>query len=814
MTNLYPPVIDTYMPAFVMIKDNDISSTFCDIYFSLSDYNALSEIGSIWISVSNQHTNTSVLSTQTYPTGLKKVGIEEVGIDNSRPGSDKYRVRIYGNELQDGWHVNEIYKVQLRFCSKAAVENKMYDILKNQDYFSEWSKICLIQGILSPKLEFMNFDSSGNEVSLTTIGNSLIGTFTSENTDNLESYKITIFKVGESSPCFESEILYTDYYNPNTINYDLKYVFENQVHYELRVDYTTEKMYSSYQVFYFYINNENNSEFDAQIKIYPEGTLGRIRINAITEDSMFGNLIIRRASNKSNYKIWEDVHIANLTGDGPLDYTWYDYTIESGTWYQYAIQKVNSINSRSQSVIAKTPVMVIFDDMFLVGESKQLNIKFNPQISSFSQTVVDSSIQTIGSKYPFIRRNAHVNYKQFAISGLISALGDQEEYYTENSSWQPEAFVSTFASKEDCYGAAAEDYEKYNQDNRINEYNDFTFEREFRNKVMEFLYDGKIKLFKSASEGNVLVRLMNISLTPNQQLGRMLYTFNATAYEIGPCTLENFDKYNIQTIGELTKKLIRTEEKESVYEIPYENKNINLIKFLQQKENNNYITDDNTAVEIAAIKGFTLELDPQAAYSIDLEKMQPKSSQTANDFKGFLVEVNGMKHIISSAGYYHVESSEAEINDLIIYLAHEPNENIGMTLFKVSYLTNIVENPEQTLSNTQSSVRRGQYLDNVASLQNLNIIDRIVAQKNQDYGVHYEKASNIHSLTINAPVGSIFNINGNERIVGEGDLLDLSEDDTMITSLSLEVPNSAPSATVYIDYKYDLLKGWRNNEEV
>ena len=814
MTNLYPPVIDTYMPAFVMIKDNDISSTFCDIYFSLSDYNALSEIGSVWISVSNQHTNTSVLSTQTYPTGLKKVGIEEVGIDNSRPGSDKYRVRIYGNELQDGWHVNEIYKVQLRFCSKAAVENKMYDILKNQDYFSEWSKICLIQGILSPKLEFMNFDSSGNEVSLTTIGNSLIGTFTSENTDNLESYKITIFKVGESSPCFESEILYTDYYNPNTINYDLKYVFENQVHYELRVDYTTEKMYSSYQVFYFYINNENNSEFDAQIKIYPEGTLGRIRINAITEDSMFGNLIIRRASNKSNYKIWEDVHIANLTGDGPLDYTWYDYTIESGTWYQYAIQKVNSVNGRSQSVIADTPVMVIFDDMFLVGESKQLNIKFNPQISSFSQTVVDSSIQTIGSKYPFIRRNAHVNYKQFAISGLISALGDQEEYYTENSSWQPEELVSTFASKEDCYGDAAKDYEKYNQDNRINEYNDFTFEREFRNKVMEFLYDGKIKLFKSASEGNVLVRLMNISLTPNQQLGRMLYTFNATAYEIGPCTLENFDKYNIQTIGELTKKLIRTEEKESVYEIPYENKNINLIKFLQQKENNNYITDDDTAIEIVAIKGFTLELDPNAAYSIDFEKMQPASSQTANDFKGFLIEVNGMKHIINSTGYYHVESSEAEINDLIIYLAHEPNEDIGMTLFKVNYLTNIVENPEQTLSNTQSSVRRGQYLDNVASLQNLNIIDRIVAQKNQDYGVHYEEVSNIHSLIINAPEESVFNINGDERVVGKGGLLDLSEDDTMITSLSLEVSNSAPSTTVYIDYKYDLLKGWRNNEEV
>jgi hypothetical protein len=198
--------------------------------------------------------------------------------------------------------------------------------------------------------------------------------------------------------------------------------------------------------------------------------------------------------------------------------------------------------------------------------------------------------------------------------------------------------------------------------------------------------------------------------------------------------------------------------------------------------------------------------------------MQPKSNQTANDFTGFLIEVNGMKHIISSAGYYHVENSEAEVKDLIIYLVHGPNENIGMTLFKVNYLTNIVENPEKVLSNIQSSARRGQYLDNVANLKNLNIIDRIMAQKNQDYGVHYEEASNIHSLTINAPAGSTFNINGNERVVGEGDLLDLSEDDTMITSLSLEVPNPAPSTflnrTVYIDYKYDLLKGWRNDEEV
>ena len=38
--------------------------------------------------------------------------------------------------------------------------------------------------------------------------------------------------------------------------------------------------------------------------------------------------------------------------------------------------------------------------------------------------------------------------------------------------------------------------------------------------------------FLKQTEGNILVKLMDISLTPNQTLGRMLYSFSATAYEI------------------------------------------------------------------------------------------------------------------------------------------------------------------------------------------------------------------------------------------------------------------------------------------
>jgi hypothetical protein len=38
---------------------------------------------------------------------------------------------------------------------------------------------------------------------------------------------------------------------------------------------------------------------------------------------------------------------------------------------------------------------------------------------------------------------------------------------------------------------------------------------------------------------------MNVSLSPEDKLGRMLHTFSATAYEIAEPTYENFIKYGI-----------------------------------------------------------------------------------------------------------------------------------------------------------------------------------------------------------------------------------------------------------------------------
>jgi hypothetical protein len=67
--------------------------------------------------------------------------------------------------------------------------------------------------------------------------------------------------------------------------------------------------------------------------------------------------------------------------------------------------------------------------MFLTDETRQLKIKFNPKVSSYKSTILESKVETIGSKYPFIFRSGHVNYKEFPISGLLSYLMDEKELF-------------------------------------------------------------------------------------------------------------------------------------------------------------------------------------------------------------------------------------------------------------------------------------------------------------------------------------------------------------------------------------------------
>jgi len=75
--------------------------------------------------------------------------------------------------------------------------------------------------------------------------------------------------------------------------------------------------------------------------------------------------------------------------------------------------------------------------------------------------------------------------------------------------------------------------------------NNIASERYFKRQVQDWLNDGNPKLFRSPTEGNFIVRILNVNLTPEDRLGRMIHIFKATAYEIEEFSIENLEKYNI-----------------------------------------------------------------------------------------------------------------------------------------------------------------------------------------------------------------------------------------------------------------------------
>ena len=263
---------------------------------------------------------------------------------------------------------------------------------------------------------------------------------------------------------------------------------------------------------------------------------------------------------EQNDKIWmviqtrsEDVNDVKLSKEVEetfIDshYLWYDTTIESGVWYKYRVRQVAE-NGRVSAT--QNPVICVFEDVFLTNNDRQLKIQFNPTVSDFRYNVNESQQVTLGSQFPYIRRNGDNYYRSFSVGGLISALMDQQNWYDSNYNQDHGYFYNknvaeSFTTPKQVYGDVAVTlYENYNDINNIDQYKDYIYEKQFRQKVMEFLYQNSPKLFRSLTEGNILIKLNNIAFSPVESLGRMLYSFSATATEIDENNLDKLHEYNL-----------------------------------------------------------------------------------------------------------------------------------------------------------------------------------------------------------------------------------------------------------------------------
>lgn len=166
------------------------------------------------------------------------------------------------------------------------------------------------------------------------------------------------------------------------------------------------------------------------------------------------------------------------------------------------------------------PEILTTDDIHLTTLADTVIVKFNPKITALKRNVKDIITPTLGGEYPFTRRNGQQRYRTFNIEGLISCY-------------------QSYDSVEEAR-AALEIGAYYNNNPALKE---IMIEKIFRDKITDFLYRDQVILFKSVTEGNIFIRLSNVSLTPNQQLGRRIYTFTAQATEVCEANGENYNKY-------------------------------------------------------------------------------------------------------------------------------------------------------------------------------------------------------------------------------------------------------------------------------
>lgn len=598
LSTLYPPLVSDFMPAFLASED-------ATVQFSISAYNAINNINRLHVSLVYQYTNKKAIKNKELPTndssGINSIKIINniwiVDMNNNNYISYNQFTKIYTLTIPSSilktytpdnpnFSVDGYYKLQLRFDESEANINDSY-LIDHRNKFSEWSSVCLLKAIPNVKIALSNFDIDDNRVEIPGFNAGIIpivgevifeNNLTGTKAETLRSYEITLYNKADPTDILDtSGIIYTaDQVDLNRIywlagaenaNPDIRYI--------VSITITTKNQYIGHKTYELSIFNYDSTPFDVtwnfkrnsleEYNITTDGKIiteedGIVNCTVTTVEAMPpGYLYIKRASNLDNFKNWELVS-CTAHNAGIVTHTFSDMTVGSLVRYQYSAQYQLSTEALTTVVKSQDIVYPNFYDMLLSRDGRQLAIRYKEQISSLKPVVNRQKIDTLGGKYPKFAENAQMNYKQFNISGLIDAESDFNRKFLDDRNYSDamntydnemngkyEIRNDTIADGEYAYTNTADPNKIASHTNTVHDIypkDNWWWEREFREEAIKWLNDGEPKLFRSMPEGNMVVMLTDISLTPEQTLGRRLYNFSATMYEI-----EN--GYSIETLESL-----------------------------------------------------------------------------------------------------------------------------------------------------------------------------------------------------------------------------------------------------------------------
>ena len=536
---LFPPFMPSKQDGFVVNGEGRV-------YFNLSPLNSIDQVEHLQLSLYRQDNNRNLLTDRTYTSS---------GVSLNTRNSVLYykKSEIKFSASKQMYYVvipklktplipaGLVAKIQirlgtqtLRFANGAVYDNstgeEMTEVWNNTQInvlgMSEWSTISIIK-TLSPFDSYIQNFNKGVVNNINTTVYTFVGMTNLYNSNPKETIKSTRFvlfdfkgnQLEDSGAIIQPES--QKLYNYHTFNK----VLDPDTTYQVLFEVSTSSGYTQSQLYDFAVVLEDRDitySIELNENYYgmssEEISLTKTMVRLVVKDVAYSNenlkpntYLIRRASSKDNFETWIDLaELRCAIGTSELYATYNDIMVESGITYKYTVQPKMLNTSRlvvSDSVEA-TPV---YEHTWLLGQNNAyLSIGFNLNLSNFKTVIKEAKIETIGSQYPFFVRNGDIKYREFSLSGLI------------------------------CQNMDATNSLK------IGEYeNRHIQERMFRDSLHELLLDGRPKLFKSETEGLILVYLSNVSLTPNNVLGRMLYDFSMTATEIGRVDVDNLSEAEI-----------------------------------------------------------------------------------------------------------------------------------------------------------------------------------------------------------------------------------------------------------------------------
>ena len=592
MAKLYPPVISGTIPAFC--------GTSIEVPFSMSRAVSEKEVGGLVLKI--KKINGTVLGTITISGCPNPASFSVAGL---------------------GLALGEYYKVQLAYVDILTKEIGIFSTIGVTKYTSK--PYIGIEGLERLKTNNHNYIYTG--IYRQADGTNTNGYDTSE---KLYSSRFFLYDDKYNLIHDTGEMLHNA--NGDVSPYEATDVFEYHEDFDLDKSY-----YLEYKVI-----TSNGMEvitpkyklsqrrlrpmiLNAHLEVKNNFETGTVSVNLVqdTQELASGSFLLSRASSR-NPSQWEPMKYFALQSEYPNCLLYTDYTVEQGISYTYALQQYNDHNVYSERRYSNT-VTADFEDLFLYDGERQLAVRFNPKVATFKENRVEQKTETIGNKYPFIIKNGAVSYKELSISGLISYQMD---------------VLEQFMSKDELeLPYNRHDNKRYDMRDLITD--NLRAERIFKTEVLAWLNNGGIKLYRSPTEGNFIVRLMNVTTSPTDSLGRLLHTFNCVAYEMAESTYESLTSFGIIEPAITTPQTMRwrtVELREAA---------------LKNKESDNPL--DKIQLNFGTNLGIETEV---SVYTINFEGLAPGSlfyvGKSPSDYTTIYIGATGSYQFVTEEPYQYI----------------------------------------------------------------------------------------------------------------------------------------------------------------